>query len=88
MFIRLLIYLPEQPKWILVVRRGLRLTSRRRDAQQLCLIFQTTAATRSRDKKQLWTDRQKKRQVKKETKTDCVTADMPKTEPWDHTACG
>lgn len=29
------------------------LTSLRRDAQQLCLIFQTTAATRSNDRKQL-----------------------------------
>lgn len=31
-------------------------TSRRRDAQQLCLIFQTTAATSSSERKQLWTD--------------------------------
>jgi len=29
------------------------LTSRRRDAQQVCLTFQTTAATSSRDRKQL-----------------------------------
>lgn len=28
-------------------------TSLRREAQQVCLIFQTTAATRSSDKKQL-----------------------------------
>lgn len=33
------------------VRGGL--TSLRRDAQQVCLIFHTTAATRSSDRKQL-----------------------------------
>lgn len=38
-------------------------TSRRRDAQQLCLIFQTTAATRSSDRKQLWREQAKGQKV-------------------------
>lgn len=42
---------------------GSRLTSRRLDAQQLCLIFHTTAATRRRDRKQLRRDRKRGRRL-------------------------
>lgn len=46
------------------------LTSLRRDAQQVCLIFHTTAATRSSDRKQL------------ERKRVNVNVDSP--QMWEH----
>lgn len=46
------------------------LTSLRRDAQQVCLIFHTTAATRSSDRKQL------------EHKRVNVSVDSP--QMWEH----
>lgn len=38
-------------------------TSLRREAQQVCLIFQTTAATSSKDKKQLQLQKKKKKSI-------------------------
>lgn len=64
---------------------SLGLTSRRRDAQQLCLIFQTTAATRRRDRKQLCADGQKKKKRWVNMRNRLMTEERKRQEQaWEH----